>query len=585
MEQFLLGDFLITITIGLYFVVSSVLVHGAMVDQSPLPAWLRPRNAPELRGEDAEHTPAPPQQSVFSQMGFAALVVLALFLGLFANVISDSLGSLSGEIRFPVLVSEQKNRAAVLFDQDGVKPLGAHLVELDVFAAVGGADGVYAQQILSSGRIAIADQKRLRDASSAVYYHTKNVIYDRKNYFNEMSHLQRQIDFMRSLAAITLAQFFYATAMLLLRKSNSTRPGFVERWHGMGKSKAGLTTLPSRVLCVFVIIVVFVACRHVFKSLEQEFNKRAYGYYASAVAQGVIDRVVPRAWPAVTESLSGMALLSDTEAEDSPAYLVVHDRKRGQDGARFGIVRVADGMVSYSPLALFVPEGFADPSDLESVCRLPGRELEFLAAESSNYDSSQPGRVLHVRLRQHASMPTDIELLGTSMLPAEIVSRDPADETKLWDQIEGIACIPAGNERVVVLLGERMKGDLYLAEFSNDMQFQKIPGAGPPEGFQRAIADLYFDQTTRTVLAAATVELQTVEGMGPFATSIYALATFDTNVKLTTKESQQELWRLEGLKVEAIAATPWQQSPVAIGTDDENLGGTWRILRARGSNP
>jgi hypothetical protein len=106
-------------------------------------------------------------------------------------------------------------------------------------------------------------------------------------------------------------------------------------------------------------------------------------------------------------------------------------------------------------------------------------------------------------------------------------------------------------------------------------------------GFDRKIADLFFDNGTLWAVAASDPEgAHLLKDKGPFHSLVYAAASFDPNgmvpLKFLSPDGKPQ-WTIEGIKVEALCN--FRNGPGAshfcIASDDEKLGGMWRILRMK----
>ncbi|HEX2252659.1 MAG TPA: hypothetical protein VHQ65_05280 [Thermoanaerobaculia bacterium] len=265
---------------------------------------------------------------------------------------------------------------------------------------------------------------------------------------------------------------------------------------------------------------------------------------------------------------SGMARVGPSE------YVVVFDRKADDPGPRLALLAVGtEGRLSQRPVTV---DGWPDdpPSDLESVCLLPGGAGELLAAESG-YWEGRFGRIFHLALDLAGAAPR-AEVLGSYPLPVVPEAAEQAD-------YEGIACAEAEGGGVFVILGEREGalrwGTLRLGERRFEVSSQILEVAAPRPGY-RPISDLHLS-ADGTLWAAATED---PGDAGPFRSLVYVLARLDLSaappVRLATPV--RALWRLDGFKVEALsgpaAAVPG--SRLAVGTEDEGYGGAWRPLGA-----
>jgi hypothetical protein len=274
---------------------------------------------------------------------------------------------------------------------------------------------------------------------------------------------------------------------------------------------------------------------------------------------------------------------------EAGTYLVVHDTKAGRPGPRLGWLR-AGPPPRYRPLE--VPD-WGDPdgpaSDLEAVCAIPGRPGELLAAESGHRDGRY-GRIFQLRLDLRSG--AGVEVRRALRFPVF------ADNTEAGEgeSFEGLACAALDADRVLVILGERggsaafptgvlRWGTLDLAR--GELDFGEAGRAGvrvaAPASFAdgrpvRAIGDLHLDPDGG-LWAAATED---PGDAGPFRSAIYRVATVDPRAEPPVRPSPdpRPVWVLDGFKVEALSAPPVtvRGSVLAVGTEDEKLGGAWRAL-------
>jgi hypothetical protein len=151
--------------------------------------------------------------------------------------------------------------------------------------------------------------------------------------------------------------------------------------------------------------------------------------------------------PVRQRGYSGMTLIAPD------MYVVVHDTKNQEDGPHLGLLRLKkDQGVIYNEIVIQDwqhPDGRAN--DLESVCALPNHVGEFLAVESG-YWEGRYGRIFHLRLQGE-----EAQVLGTISLP----SFADNGKGKNGDNFEGVVCIPRGEGKWLVVLGERGGSEQY----------------------------------------------------------------------------------------------------------------------------
>jgi len=288
------------------------------------------------------------------------------------------------------------------------------------------------------------------------------------------------------------------------------------------------------------------------------------------------------------QSRSGLPPISDMVQLDATRYLFVQDKKITAPGDRLGILQLRPGL---APLYQAIPVAnwpeTQMSNDLEAICGLPGRPNEFLLAESAQWHG-EFGRLFHIQLLQGYA-----RVLATYPLPAHL---DNTPEQQ-GDQFEGLACAAKAPNRYLLILGERggaerdgalTQGQLQWGDFDiaagqivwSEQKLKvlapKVDLIAPP---QRDITALYLEANTLWASAAREAGEQ-----GPFSSLIYQVALVDPQAEIPLQliNNQQLSWRLDGFKVEAIAA-PSPQIPgsaLSIGTEDEQLGGQWRALFA-----
>ncbi|WP_417760514.1 esterase-like activity of phytase family protein [Shewanella sp.] len=293
---------------------------------------------------------------------------------------------------------------------------------------------------------------------------------------------------------------------------------------------------------------------------------------------------------AVELGFSGMTQVNDH------AYLVVLDKKVFHKGERVGVLNITKkGKQKFTPVSI---DDWRDDdgqaSDLESVCKLPQADDEYLLAESG-YWNGKFGRIFHIQLQQQQA-----KVLHVYHLPKYVSNSEPVD----GDNFEGLACIANGQQTFVVL-GERGGSALYpsgLLRFgvmdaqSADIDWQtyadkaltvSAPGQWHNAKGKRSISDLYLDPQG----TLWTVATEDAGDQGPFRSLIYAAAQLvePTNAQplpLKITHQPQAQWQIDGFKVESLAAptTRISHSVMSFGTEDEDYGGVWRVLFAPVNN-
>ncbi|MEM8985042.1 MAG: hypothetical protein AAGC71_18680, partial [Pseudomonadota bacterium] len=282
----------------------------------------------------------------------------------------------------------------------------------------------------------------------------------------------------------------------------------------------------------------------------------------------------------IAQSIPAMPGISGMARLDDARFIVVQDKKAFESGYRLGLVELdrQAPSIRYVPMPFPATSG-GRTSDLESACRLQGRAGEFLLAESG-YWRGDYGRIFHVAIDG-----TTARLQRQLQLPR---IRDNSDTQPDGDNFEGMACLAYDASSYLILMGERggtarypdgvIRWGFYDAEIGSlTWSLNEVPVAAPnpwrdPEF--RSIASLSIDANNQ-LWATATSDRGDV---GPFRSLMYLVGTVTPNpampVSLADKRQPR---RIDGYKVEGLVMGSQDEPPV-IGTEDEELGGTWREL-------
>ncbi|KUL21291.1 hypothetical protein [Chlorobium limicola] len=271
-------------------------------------------------------------------------------------------------------------------------------------------------------------------------------------------------------------------------------------------------------------------------------------------------------------------------------YLAVHDVLGFEDGPRLSLVRTyPDRPPAFTVLTVddWLDSG-GRSSDLESVCVLPSRPDEFIAAESGYWKGSQ-GRLFHFRIDYNAGKAV---VLGVSRLPF-LVDNDP---DHVGDQFEGLICLENSPDQVILLLGERggsvsypsgviRWGVLDLRRHSLSFSEQGLhgivvhaPGSWKNRDSKRDISDMYLHPDGSLWASAC----EDPGDAGPFRSLVYRLGSVrkDSEQPVLLAKKPEILLDVSGFKIEALSS-PSVSAPLStmsIGTDDEIYGGVWRSV-------
>ena len=279
---------------------------------------------------------------------------------------------------------------------------------------------------------------------------------------------------------------------------------------------------------------------------------------------------------------SGMEQIGDN------SFVLVYDLKVFEDGPRLAQLVVSESGLSVSPILVDKWDMSGKASDLEAISSIPGRENEFMVAESGDWQGDY-GRLFHLKIDFEQSKAV---VLQSIQLPV-FTSNTP--ETT-GDQYEAIACLPYSLEQIIILLGERggstankhgrIRWGLYHLE---TMQFQFTPEGknGLPVELPaeihtnqlRSITDFYVDKSG-TIWSAA---CEDSGDYGPFRSLVYQLGSVQENnieQPVLLNSDFDHLLYLPALKIEALAGpVNLMNYNLSIGTEDENYGGIWRPVQ------
>ncbi|UMB55030.1 hypothetical protein MKD41_06030 [Lutibacter sp. A64] len=279
---------------------------------------------------------------------------------------------------------------------------------------------------------------------------------------------------------------------------------------------------------------------------------------------------------------------SGMEKLDDDSYLVVYDIKSYKTGARLAILKITEEGVLVSPITIseWGDEGLA--SDLESICKIPGKTDEYFIAESGNW-KGEIGRIFHIKVDVENLMA---KILGITKLPLKNINNLEV----VGDQYEAIVCLPYNENKRILILAERggskvnpngiVRWGVYNLQTHqlnfSDVGLQGIevqaPGNWTNNNAKRAITDLHIDAEGGIWAAAS----EDISDAGPFYSVIYKIGQVDLSneerpFKIYTNFSNWEV--ISGFKVEALSgSTKSIKATHSFGTEDEVYGGVWRPI-------
>jgi hypothetical protein len=265
--------------------------------------------------------------------------------------------------------------------------------------------------------------------------------------------------------------------------------------------------------------------------------------------------------------LSGLAWLTEDQ------FLAVHDSKNlDSNQPRVSLITLPQSAkgLSWQPLTIDWESVGGIAMDLESITPIPDTNL-FILAESSNYQKHQ-GRLFLMKFEN-----SDLKPIAITNWPQNIINIEAIATTKLNNQFyffyaERGAAQPSTNICWTTLSVEPFSiGDCHATRFST----------ADPTPHIRQISDLAIDASGTIYIASA---FDPNQDNGPFKSSVWKIGKVEldqTNLpQINLVPENHAIAEIDGFKVESLALrpTPNQQPEIFIGTDDENYGGTIRLL-------
>lgn len=265
--------------------------------------------------------------------------------------------------------------------------------------------------------------------------------------------------------------------------------------------------------------------------------------------------------------LSGLAWLK----EDN--FLAVHDSKSVDvHQPRVSLITLPQSSkgLEWRPLNINWQSVDGVAMDLESITPIPDTNF-FILAESSHYQKHR-GRLFLMKFENSTLKP-----IAITNWPQNIINIEAIATTKLNNQFyffyaERGADQPSTNICWTTLSLEPFSiGDCRATNF-------KTPDLTP---HIRQISDLAIDASGTIYIASA---FDPNQDNGPFKSSVWKIGKVEldqTNLpQINLVPENHAIAEIDGFKVESLALRPSvnQEPEIFIGTDDENYGGTIRLL-------
>ena len=273
----------------------------------------------------------------------------------------------------------------------------------------------------------------------------------------------------------------------------------------------------------------------------------------------------------ILPDLSGLAWI------DGDTFLAVHDAKNPIENfkPRVSMIWLPDSLkgITSIPLSLDWPLPLGLSSDLESVARIPGKQ-SFLLVESGEgiYNGQQFRRVFLVEIR-------DQQLIMQSFTELPVSVKN----------IEGSAVVQIG-DRLIFICAERAEGLRETNILFADLQLEPLKIGVfeyvnfKPDNFTgpkvRVVSAIETDENGQLYIASA---FDSGDDNGPFESVIYRIGQVkheNNKVSLILFNKPQQLATITGFKVESLAIRELISGKLELfaGTDDENYGGTLRLI-------
>ncbi|MBT9583506.1 hypothetical protein IV102_09150 [bacterium] len=257
-------------------------------------------------------------------------------------------------------------------------------------------------------------------------------------------------------------------------------------------------------------------------------------------------------------------------------YVVSHDLKAAESGARFGLVHT-HAHFDYQPLDCDWSAVGVAANDLESVAPIEGLPGQFLAAESG-YFRGQYGRFFWLQGEEGAT--PRLKALRKYALP-----------TNLHQEIEGLATYRLDSNRWLVLLGGRggkaeEPGRLFWGVLDQASANLEWPAAGlkgieihlPRRlgPYARSLSDMFIDDKHHLWISSCSSPGQA----GPNRSLIFQAGTVHDDLKQPFRRNVegQAVWWVDGCKIEGLTGCGRPGYGPAYVTDDDDLGGIWRAV-------
>ncbi len=244
---------------------------------------------------------------------------------------------------------------------------------------------------------------------------------------------------------------------------------------------------------------------------------------------------------------------------------------------------------AYRPLDVNWTRVGGVPDDLESICPVPGVSNEFLVVESGD-GAGRPARAIRLWLTGMRLADVRAQVAGKIDLPEDVRN------------IEGSTLISGPDGRLVLVLcerdergaeataagGEESERHTLLLWAGIDMDgyrleepLHRIAVHAPvwPVGPRvRTCSDLFYEAEADGGSRLSIAATADPGGVGPYHSIVYQARVAQHDLARPEGLTMRAAWRVDGLKVEGLAAPLLPGAGLTMVTDEDSLGGVFRAL-------
>jgi hypothetical protein len=307
--------------------------------------------------------------------------------------------------------------------------------------------------------------------------------------------------------------------------------------------------------------------------LSQNFRLVLLGFFMVIVAIALFtysssaNNISPLETNRNLPDLSGLAWLK----EDN--FLAVHDSKSlDPQQPRVSLITLPQSSkgLEWRPLNINWQSVDGVAMDLESITPIPDTNL-FILAESSNYQKHR-GRLFLMQFENSTLKP-----IAITNWPENIINIEAIATTKINNQFYFFYAERGADQPSTNICWTTLSLEPFAMGKCHPTQFRTLD----PTPHIRQISDLAIDASGNIYIASA---FDPNQDNGPFKSSVWKIGKVEldqTNLpQINLIPENRAIAEIDGFKVESLALRPSvnKEPEIFIGTDDENYGGTIRLL-------